>query len=78
MFDFLLKELFINLLHVCVAGLHLALHPTQVPRRLVLVVAPPRSAPTPATHPSAALSVAAALGIHLVCVCMCLHASKYT
>lgn len=55
---------------VCVAGLHLALHPTQVLGRLVLIVAPPRSVPTPATHPSAALSVAAALGKHLVCVCV--------
>lgn len=44
-------------------GLHLALHPTQVLGRLVLIVAPPRSVPTPATHPSAALSVAAALGL---------------
>lgn len=48
---------------LCFTGHHLALHRTQVLDRLVLAVALPLSAHTPATPPSIALSVAAALGI---------------
>lgn len=48
--------------YTCVAGLHLALHPTRALAHLIPAVGPLRSAPTPATRPSTAPSVAAAPG----------------
>lgn len=50
---------------LCFTGHLLALHRTQVPDRLALAAALPLSARTPATLPSIALSVAAALGIQV-------------
>lgn len=61
---------------MCFAGRRHALHPTQVLGRLVPVAALRRSAPTPATPPSVALSAAAALGIQ-DCVCLCVYLSLY-
>lgn len=60
---------------ICVAGLHLALHPTQALGHPVPAAAPPPSAPTLATRPSAAPSAAAARGIQGP-VCLCI--SHYT
>lgn len=51
-------------LHVCVTGLRLTLHPTQALGRLVPAAARLRSAPTLATRPNTALSLAVALGIN--------------
>ena len=56
-------------MHLCFAGLRLALHPTQALGPLAPTAAPPHSVPTPATLPSAAPSVAAAPGTQ-ECVCV--------